>query len=131
MIPRYAQFWFFEIGSDNSLFTTFCVWFFKKMFLMLYSINWPNLIVSLLLLLEILGNMCTVFVWLPVLDMIKFEINLIFLIKPFFYIIKKSRQKFKHLENKKSFQGEIKSIFLPFLKGFQLAKIVSDLVLHL
>ena len=36
-------------------------------------------------------------------DVINFEINLIFLIKSFFCIIEKSRQKFKFLENKKSF----------------------------
>ena len=32
--------------------------FSTKMFLMLYSINWPNFIAWLPLLLEILGNMC-------------------------------------------------------------------------
>ena len=32
--------------------------FSRKMFLMLHSINWPNFIVWLPLLLEILGNMC-------------------------------------------------------------------------
>ena len=32
--------------------------FLTKLFLMLYSINWSNLIVWLPLLLEILGNMC-------------------------------------------------------------------------
>ena len=36
-------------------------------------------------------------------DVIKFEINIIFLIKPFFYMTKKSRQKFKDLENEKTF----------------------------
>ena len=36
-------------------------------------------------------------------DVIHFEINLIFLIKPFFYMTKKSRQKLKYLENDKSF----------------------------
>ena len=40
-----------------------------------------------------------------------FQINLIFLIKQFSYMNKKSRQKFKYLENKKSFYGEIKSTF--------------------
>ena len=42
---------------------------------------------------------------------------------------KKSRQKF--LENEKNFWGEIKSVFLSFLKGFQLPKIVSDLTVRL
>ena len=32
-----------------------------------------------------------------------FENNLIFLINPFFYMSKKSRQKFKYLENEKGF----------------------------
>ena len=32
-----------------------------------------------------------------------FEINLIFLIKPFFNMTKKSRQKLKYLEKEKSF----------------------------
>ena len=32
--------------------------FSRKIFPMLYSINWPNFIVSLPLLLEIFGNMC-------------------------------------------------------------------------
>ena len=36
--------------------------FSTKMFLMLYSINWPNFIVWLLLFLDILGNMCTAIV---------------------------------------------------------------------
>ena len=47
-------------------------------------------------------------------DILNFEINLIFLIKLIFYLTKKSRQKFKYLENKKSFQGEIKTIFHHF-----------------
>ena len=32
-----------------------------------------------------------------------FEINIIFLIKPFFYMTQKSRQEFQYLENRKSF----------------------------
>ena len=32
-----------------------------------------------------------------------FEINLFFLMKPFFYIKKKSKQKFKNLDNEKTF----------------------------
>ena len=44
-------------------------------------------------------------------DVVNFEINLIFLIKPFSYMNKKSREKFKYLENEKSFEREIKSVF--------------------
>ena len=36
--------------------------FWRRMFLLLYSINWPNFIVWLPLIREILGNMCTVIV---------------------------------------------------------------------
>ena len=49
------------------------------------------------------GNMCIVMVCLPGWDIINIEINLIFLINPFFYVTKKSRQKIKYIENEKSF----------------------------
>ena len=65
----------------------------------------------------------------PGCDIINFEINLIFLIKLFFYLTKMSRQKFKYLEIEKSFLNEM--IFLSFSKGFQLPKIVSDLTVRL
>ena len=50
----------------------------------------------------------------PGCDVINSEINLIFLIKLFFYMTEKSRQKFKYLENKKRFEGEMKNIFHHF-----------------
>ena len=49
-------------------------------------------------------------------DVINFEFNLILIIKPFFYMTKKSRQKLKYLENEKRFQNE--KHFSSFLKGF-------------
>ena len=55
-----------------------------KIFLLLYSINLPNLIVWLSLLLEILCNMCIAIVYYPGCDVMDFEINLIFLIEPYF-----------------------------------------------
>ena len=82
----------------------------RKMFLMIYSINWLKFIIWLSLLLEILGNMCIAIVFSR-LWCHNFEINLICLIKPFFYKTKKLRQKCKlKLKNENSFQGEIKSI---------------------
>ena len=55
---------------------------------------------------EILVNLCIAIICYPVCNVINLEINLnlnlIFLIKPFFYISKKSRQKFEYLENEKS-----------------------------
>ena len=65
--------------------------------------------------------MCIAIVCYPGYDVIYFRINLIFLIKLFFYMIKKSRQKSKYLKNKKSFSGKLKSIFHHF-KGLSLAK---------
>ena len=48
--------------------------------------------------LYFLGNMRIAFVCFPGCYVINFEINLVFLIKRFFYITKKSRQKFKYFE---------------------------------
>ena len=70
------------------------------------------------MLLEILGNIFITIVCFPGCDVINFGISFIFLIMPFFYMTKKSRQKFKYRENKKSFQDAIKSI----LKGFSISK---------
>ena len=56
MIQRHAQFWFFRKGSGNSFSTTSCLWSFIKKVSVLYSINWPNFIIWLPLLLEILCN---------------------------------------------------------------------------
>ena len=69
----------------------------RKMFLMFYSINSLNLIFWLPLLFVILGIAIICF---PGCDFINFEINLIFLIKPSFYMTKKARQKLKYLEKK-------------------------------
>ena len=56
-----------------------------KMFLMLYSINRPNFIAWLPLLLEILKNMCIAIVYYPGCDVIDFKTNFILLmIQPFF-----------------------------------------------
>ena len=81
--------------------------FSSKMFVMLLSINWPDFIVLSSLLFEILGNMCIKIASYPDCDVIKFEINLIFLIKPFRSMTKKTRQKLKYLENEKRIWGKI------------------------
>ena len=96
--------------------------FSRKHFLVLHFINWPKFIVWLPSLLEILGNMCITIVCKLGCHVRNFVINLIFLIKPFCYMTKKSRQKFKYLENKKSFWGEIKSIFHYFQRAFNCQK---------
>ena len=62
------------------------------------------------LLLEIFGNMCIIVISFPGYGKINFEINPSFLITLFFYVTKKSGEKFEYFKNKKSFQDEIKSI---------------------
>ena len=47
--------------------------------------------------------MCIAIACFPGCEVINFEINFIFLIKPFFYMTKNSKQKLKYLENEKSF----------------------------
>ena len=88
--------------------------FWRKIFILLSAITWPDFIAWLPLLHEILGNISIVIVCWPGFDVINFQTDLVFLIKPFFYMTKTSRQKFKHLENKKSFSDKIESIFHHF-----------------
>ena len=88
--------------------------FSGKMFFMLYSVKCPNFIVCFPLLPEIMDNMFVAIVCFSGDDVINFETNLIFLLKPFFCITKNLRQKFKHLENEKNFSGEIKITFYHF-----------------
>ena len=58
--------------------------------------------------------MLVVIVSLSVCDVINFEINLSFIIKPLFYMTKNSGQKSKYLKNKKSISHKIKNIFHDF-----------------
>ena len=70
--------------------------FWRKIFLLLYSISWQNFIFCLALLRGILGIMCITIIHLPVCDVISFS-------SLYFYMAKNSRQKFKYLKNKKYF----------------------------
>ena len=73
---------------------------------------------------EILCNMSTAIVCSPGCGVVNFEIIfLIFLIRPFFYLTKMSRQKF--WEWKELLRWN-KNHFSSFLKGSQLSKVVSD-----
>ena len=76
--------------------------FLRKMFPILYFIDWLSDCFYFLRYWAI----CEIYEYV-----INFEINLIFRIKSFFYMTKKSRQKLKYLQNKKSFQVNMKSIF--------------------
>ena len=74
------------------------------MFLILHSINWPNFIAWLPLLLEILGNMYITTVCYPGCNVIKFEINLIFLINPFWYMTKYEDKNLNILRTERAFE---------------------------
>ena len=78
-------------GSGTSSFNTFCVWFFKNIFLTLNYINWPNF-------------MCIVIICCPACNVINVKISHGFLIKTFSYMTKKSGQKCKYLKNYLMFQ---------------------------
>ena len=108
------KFVFLEKGLGIVSPTYFVYNFSRKIFFVLYSINWPNFIVWLLLLLEVL----------PCCEVILFEINFISLIKPFFYTTKKWIQKFEYLENHKKFF----TLFLQeqFFKNIPLACCSTD-----
>ena len=98
-----------------------CMIFSRKMLPMLYSINWTKFNAWLPLLLEISDIMYSAIVCFPGWDVTNFEINLIFLIRLFLYITKKSRRKFENLQKEMSFKGKIKSIS-HYFKGFSFAK---------
>ena len=59
--------------------------FSRKIFLILYSVNWTNTIVWLAFLLEILGSKCIVIICFAGCDVIDFEINLSFLSSRFLH----------------------------------------------
>ena len=70
-------------------------YFWRKIFSFLYSCTWPNFVVWLPLLHEILGDICIAIVCYPGCDVMNFEINLIFLIKQFFLHDQKVTTKIK------------------------------------
>ena len=58
--------------------------FRRKIFILLYFIDWPNFIVWLPLPCEILGDICIAIVCKPGCEVMNFKVNIIFLIKQFF-----------------------------------------------
>ena len=63
---------------------------------------------------------------IQVCDIINFVVNLIFLIKLFFYLTKTLSQKFHYLEKEKELLKINKNNFSSFLRTFWLPNIVSD-----
>ena len=89
--------------SGSSLPFSFSAWFWRKILLMLCSINWPNFIVWLPLIFEILGNTCiaTIFFRFMTSDILK--LTSASWSRRFRTWTKNSWQKFKYLKNEKSF----------------------------
>ena len=89
----------------------------RKIFFILYSINWLNFTAGLPLLLEILSNKFIVIICFPACDVITFKFNLIaFLSIRFPTWPRNSEQKFKYLQNKTKFYSEKKNNFMIFKK---------------
>ena len=84
--------------------------FSRKIFLTLYFINSPNFIVWLLLLLEILGNICIVIICFPIYDVVNFENNLSFFSSDFPTRPKRLGLKFRNLKKENSFLREVQTI---------------------
>ena len=95
----------------------------RKVFLLLYSINWPNFIVWFHLLCDILGNMCIAIVCWPGCDVISFEINQSFLIRLFFLYDQNIKTKiYMSQEEKELLKWNKKYVSSFFLKGFYWSK---------
>ena len=103
LIQRHAQFQFLQKSLRLATPSSFVYDFSMKILLFLFSVNWENFIVWFPLLLEILSNMCIVIISCLVSDFRNYKIKQSFIIKPFFYIIKKLSRKCKYLKNEKSF----------------------------
>ena len=85
--------------------------FWRKVFLTLYSTNWPNFIIWLALLLEIFGNILLPSLWSHKI----LKITLAFLSSRFPTWPEKSGQRFNYLKNKNRY---IKKKYLIILKAF-------------
>ena len=92
----------------------FLHYFWRKVFLKLHSINWPNFTVPLPLLFKILGSMSIAVTCCSTCNDINFEINRSFLIK--LHDQNVWTKVYKYLENEKNL-NEI-TIFSSYLKGF-------------
>ena len=122
MIQRYGKFLFFGKGSGTSFSTAFCVWFLKK--------NTSHVIFYQLtkrfpLPPEILINICIAIVCELGCDAVNFEINLIFLIKPFSTRPKSQDENLNILRTKRGFKMN-KKHFSSFFMGLLVAKNLSQ-----
>ena len=114
MIQKYEQFWCLRKGSGTWFSTTFCVRFFTEVISHFKFYQLIKFHFLLPLLFEILDNIFIAIICCPVFNVINFEIDLSFHIRPFFYITKTSGQKCKYLKIQKSCKRQIRNIFIIF-----------------
>ena len=84
--------------------------FSRKLFLMLHSINWPNFIFWLSLLLEILDNMCIAIIFYPGCDVIKLS----FLSSRFATWPKSQHKNLNILKTRRALEVKQKALFIIF-----------------
>ena len=113
LLPHIKIFWKVKRGLEIVSLPYFLHDFWRKIFLLLHSINWSNFIFWLLLLHEILGSMCMVIACQPGCEAIDFEIN-IFLIKPFFNMTRSHDKSINILSTKRVFKMKQKAFFIMF-----------------
>ena len=108
---------------SGTSFSTFCAWFFKKnvTHVAFYKLTKFHCLIPFTS--RDSGQYVYYDCLLTRMWRHKFEISLTFLMKSFWYMAKKSRQKLKYLENGKSFWREIKSIFHHFWRTFNCRKV--------
>ena len=97
--------------------------FGRKIFILLYSITWPNFIVRLPLLSEILGNMCIAIVWKPGCDIMISKLTLSFSNQAVIPTWPKSLDKNLNISRmERAFKTKQKAFFIIF-KGLSIKEI--------
>ena len=115
-------------GLELVFLPQFLLNFWRKIFVLLYFINWPNFIVWLLLLCEIFDNMCLAIVCKPSCDAMNFEVNLILLIKSFFLHDQNVVTKTKISSERKELLRWNKKAFFIIPKGLSIKQITQIFV---
>ena len=112
MLLPYIKVFFKKRGLELVSPSHFMHDFWRKIYLTLYFINWLNFITWQPLFLEILSNICIVIICCWFHDVINFEINHGFLIKPSFYITKTQDKNVNISRTKKTFNMKWKLVFI-------------------
>ena len=102
--PHIKPFWKIKKSLELDFLPHLLHNFWRKIFLLTCSINWPNFIAWLPLLSEILDNIWIAIVCKPGCDVMNFEADLIFLIKPFFVRPKSRDKNLNILRTKRAFK---------------------------